>query len=266
MKKHALPLALLLLLIVSCGGEEATTSTDPEPAVASTEPLDVSLSPEALTLREWEWYSSSDNRITGIMGRVVDDTGRPLGGATATLLIPPPLPMAPALEVRSVRADEDGVFRLADVPRNAWIRVEAEGQASQIIRAPTLLRIGGTPVEVSLPRPGEIRGRVTERDGTPAAGIELMISDQGPRFATTTTTDDEGRFHVPAAAPTDLSAWVMAEQFVGRSRSFRVRSGETSEVDMTVVRPATLTLEVVDVGTDPEPVLRCRRALKALFR
>jgi len=27
-----------------------------------------------------------------------------------------------------------------------------------------------------------------------------------------------------------------------------------------------ITLEVIDVGTDPEPVLRCRRALKALFR
>ena len=82
MKIRALPLVLLHLLIVSCGGEEATTSTDPEPAVVSTVPLDASLSAEALTLREWEWYSSSDNRITAVLGRAVDDTGRPLGGAT----------------------------------------------------------------------------------------------------------------------------------------------------------------------------------------
>ncbi|MEN8149782.1 MAG: carboxypeptidase-like regulatory domain-containing protein [Planctomycetota bacterium] len=252
MTKHALSFALVLLLpllITACGGEEATEDPVPTPVGGGTGPIDATLSPDALTLREWEWYSASRNRITWILGRAVDETGRPLGGAMATVLIPPPLPMAPAREDRSVRADEDGMFRIVDVPRNAWIRVSAEGVADWIVKAPTLLRVGGEPVEVELRAPGEIRGRVTERDGTPAVGVDLMISGQGPRFATIATTDDEGRFHVPAAAPIEMSAWVMAEGFVGRSGAFRVRSGETSEVEVIVGRPAPITLEVKDEAT-----------------
>jgi hypothetical protein len=134
-----------------------------------------------------------------IEGRILDDVGKPLAGASIVA--------AASRDVSSDRpqsvSDVDGRFRMANVePGIKSVVVSAPGRMPEL-RAVQASR-GMSPLEIRL-RPGKaLRGRVVDENGKPIAGAHVSIGDwRNVRVRLwSTRTGAEGRF-VWDSAPDD---------------------------------------------------------------
>ena len=250
MKNRYILLLALALVFTGCGGQEnGPAKTPPPPAGGGTGPIAAHIPPEGLLLKTEEWLYSAPGRLSGLSGRALDEDGVPLKGATATVLIPPPYPVASAVEDRVIEADAQGQFRIDDVPTNAWVRVVAPGYGGINLPAQVLLRTGFEPFDVRLPLSGKVRGTVRFDTGEPLVGVLVLVSNRDPRFETTVRTDEEGRYVANEVTPGVLAAWIVDDVYQGNGEPVRLESGGTAVCDITVTRPAPLTLKLVDSQT-----------------
>lgn len=256
MRTYLIALLGIVFLLAACGGEKDKGGTPSSETPRTVEKpvieggiVKAHIPPAWLTLENWEWFNRSPNRMSRVAGRMMSSDGRPVAGGTATLLIKPPVPMAPAFPAETVVADENGVFEFRDVPFNAWIRIEATGHGGWIFLAPEL-QMRGEKTKVALLRPaGEIRGVVRLADGEPVTDVEVMVSNQGPRFAKSVRTDENGRYVMTDVPEGTHSAWLMSNVYRGDAPEIAVKAGATVEADITAKKPAPITLKIVDART-----------------
>src|SRR5689334_22303636 len=105
---------------------------------------------------------TTDDTTGTISGRVVNDSGQPLAGAS--LFVRPVNPLATP---RNTTTDADGTFRLSGLePALYTIIATAPAYATDATNSPTYYRLGDS-VNLELVRGGVITGTVTNSAGDP---------------------------------------------------------------------------------------------------
>jgi hypothetical protein len=144
-----------------------------------------------------------------LKGRVLDDEGKPAGGAWVQLRRP--------RESRAVAiafADPRGRFSIdAESPERWFVVAEVPGKTIAHLRLGDDFEKPG-PVEVRAPTGDKIAGRVLFANGKPAAGARVRLghvdeNDSGRMPSLRAWTDAEGRFEL-GPAPTDMKYNVQA--------------------------------------------------------
>ncbi len=206
---------------------------------------------------------SAETRST-LVGRVLDEAGRPLEGvrlrlrpAGTTWSSPPP--SDDALESAT---DAQGRFRF-DVPvssaERTWLEVEPDRfhALATILRGdageagdPRLLPGTNTMRDIRLAARGSITGRVVGPDGNPIAGASIVSQ-------TSTTTRDDGTFELGHVAPGKVLVRVSAPGLCATTRDVVLpRAGVAiamSEVRLQV-RPVIAGIVVDRDGSPVESV------------
>jgi hypothetical protein len=214
-----------------------------------------------------------------VSGRVVDDRGVPLAGASVVLAGGPPPGVRPAL------TSDDGRFIIAGVTPAPYTITIAKaghptveyGQARPGARGSRVeLRAGQSlDLELRLPRGGAISGRLVDDGGNPAPGQRIMILRQAPtgwlpmpNRALTNTPGGGFRIYGLAAGsyrvvalPPNASNEAAAS---AEGESLTVAAGEEREgITLRVRAPAKATsVTLVPVGGTPEQLRYPRTELR----
>jgi hypothetical protein len=139
-------------------------------------------------------------KVKSLRGRVIDGAGRPLAGAYVTL-IPVGATSDLTNERQTVRTDEDGAFSfeaIADRPYTVMVFGFEDSDAGQY-------HLPGESMTIQVERGGVITGRVTNADGEPVVGVQvlakcvgakdgkpLLASHDAYEFSRSRMTDDRG--------------------------------------------------------------------------
>jgi len=115
-------------------------------------------------------------KVKSLRGRVIDGAGRPLAGAYVTLI---PVGAASDLtnERQTVRTDEDGAFSfeaIADRPYTVMVFGFEDSDAGQY-------HLPGESMTIQVEKGGVITGRVTNADGEPVVGVQVLAKCVGAK-------------------------------------------------------------------------------------
>ncbi len=127
-----------------------------------------------------------------LSGRVLDDQGRPIGGATVGLGADRQIMQS---EYPRVATDAEGRFRFGHVPpETQTLTAQAAGRAPEL--ADVVVEPAMKPVEFRLGRGQTIRGRVVDREGRPLEGVTIQAMTWKGHMSLDwkTKTNAEGRF------------------------------------------------------------------------
>lgn len=135
----------------------------------------------------------------------------------------------------------------------------------------TLLAIQTAPQPGSVPKGGEIHGRVTDADtGLPVARVRVLLGRRGANDGGgTTITDDDGRYrfgNLPAGTYSGLvdgsyshGIYRLTSLFSGTGPSaslLELKEGERREVNVSLARAFAIAVRVVDEWGEPLSGLR----------
>ncbi len=151
----------------------------------------------------WEWLNCSLDTLgrkhfplvlepAGVLaGQVVDPNGKPVAGARIQATPVRTYGFSAVIEGWhvpgpqvwfEVSTDAQGRFRFEQLAADAsaGLRVQAPGcETRHAFRLHIMescgFPVGGPDIRLALPRTGTVRGRVVDREGRPAVGVELMI-------------------------------------------------------------------------------------------
>ncbi len=196
-----------------------------------------------------------------VLGRVIDDRGRPIVGATVAL--------GADRRIRergfpSVATDAEGRFRFDHLPPGTQtLTAQAPGRAPEladVVVAPDL-----KPVEFRLVPGHNISGRVVDRDGKPLEGVTVQAMDWKGHMSLdwTTKTNAEGRFTWDSAPgePVLLTLTKPGYVMVGQ-REFHAGKGETQA---TMYPPLRIRGKVLDARSG-QPVPQLTVVIGAYYR
>jgi hypothetical protein len=152
-----------------------------------------------------------------VAGSVVDPDGRPIGGASVTI-VQLELPDATPIQLTS---DPDGKFTATLDGGQLQITARARDYKESSTEATVAPGSSGPLVVkvVRAVRAGQLRGQVLSFDGQP---LTATINVKGPKGNATATTDAEGRFTVelPEGA---FSVEIVSAGFVSQTRSVKIK-------------------------------------------
>jgi len=153
-------------------------------------------------------------RGAALAGRVVDEAGKPVGGArvVATSASEP----LPVVDPRrdGVLAGADGTFTIPAVSAGTWRLTASHGDHAPATSAPITVD-GVHPrrgIELALVAGGVVRGVVRDKAGTPVAGADIRVVARGHvdwRARRQAFSDRDGRFAITGLArrAADVVAW-----------------------------------------------------------
>ncbi|MEM7604820.1 MAG: TonB-dependent receptor [Myxococcota bacterium] len=96
------------------------------------------------------------------------------------------------------------------------------------------------PPEPEGPEPGRLEGQLlSQDDGTPVAGAELIVATADESVARRAVTDEEGRFAIDELPPGEYSLRVIAESYGEMTQTESVGENEVTEVTYRLARPAS---------------------------
>jgi hypothetical protein len=143
--------------------------------------------------------------ITEVSGRVVDHEGRAVAGAVVLAVPNNAAPLEEAGGVTTALTDHDGKFVIHPNPGDILLTADGPTGASATVKI-TAGSVASKMVEIRLPKPGVLRGRVL-LGGQPAPGvtvIALPISTGSARLEPQ-QSDASGRFEVNLSSPAPVS-------------------------------------------------------------
>lgn len=231
--------------------------------------------PQTLTLDVAEGMESLDLRMlegVSVRGRVLDETGAPLRGASVYAQIVTDLSMPRSAGTRDDSA-EDGTFRLDDLPRDERVTVYAwhDGYIRGSVADVDAERVGD--LEIQLERAAEVFGKVLDaRTGSPVAQFELTTaksdSDLDAPWATVVPVrDGEGAFRLPLPSMKAGAVVHVQVQAVGYApQRLTAVAGARGEGAALVValRPGVTLFGVVRDAVTNRPMpgvgVRCQRS------
>ncbi|MEE8523978.1 MAG: carboxypeptidase regulatory-like domain-containing protein, partial [Thermoanaerobaculia bacterium] len=187
-----------------------------------------------------------------VLGRVVDMDGQPVAGAAVE--VDPERQGGSGMGHgmsgrRRETSAEDGTFEVFDVePGRVTVAVSAAGFRRQEIAglevpADEPLR----DLELVLVPGAEVRGTVTEADGSPAAGIFVGVTDPGSTGLghDSTLTDADGKFLIPGTAAGLRKVLAMDRASRRTSKNLEIELG-TNVVDLVFAGGGEVTGHVID--------------------
>ena len=173
--------------------------------------------------------------VTSFLVEVVDTSHDEGGRPTRTL------------KASGLYEDPGGEFELQGVPEGDWqLGVRADDHLT-LSGGGALSMRGDQRVEIVMVRVGRVRGVVLDPAGNPVSGARVLP------FPAESTTDEEGRFDLPAAFGGPGFLWARADGF-GPSEvvEFDLEPGEGLDLELRLARPARITGEVLDPAGLPE--------------
>lgn len=208
-------------------GEHTLTVTSPDGYTLVTAPGPVVIPPGSevpVTDQDFVLEAAPQVSLSG----TVTAQGGPVAGVAVTAT-------GPGGETLQTLTSQDGTYAFANLPPGAWT-VSIEPPAGYVAAGPTsrdetVLGSDVTGVDFALALTGAVSGQVTDSDGTPLAGVELVVD--GPDGPTTVTTDTSGLYGVDGLAPGTYTVTVEAPD------------GYTIEGDATLTVTITPAGEVV---------------------
>ncbi|RED63081.1 carboxypeptidase regulatory-like domain-containing protein [Cohnella lupini] len=170
-----------------------------------------------------------------LSGVLTTPEGLPIPGAIVAILND--LSGGPVILTRVV-SGEDGRYIVANLePGNYIVNVTANGFQNAIGGA--LVRSAAETVQsfVLLPNPGTITGTVTDQGGLVilSAGIEIRINNANGTTVSSQFTDTAGRFSASNLAVGSYTVYFSATGFQTDSVTTIVRSGDTSDVTVSLL-------------------------------
>lgn len=196
-------------------------------------------------------------------GRVTDERGAPVAGASVTLRPVDGDFMAfhEGPPVEPVQTGADGQFRSGHVAAGTRVNVSVEHPGYVDAHAPGVEVPRAEPLLVTLQAGRSLSGRVVDPSGKPVAGARLTPSPEtglgsfaiqslrGPR----TESDGSGRFLLDGLSPGPLALWVMAEGYLMKTvRGLQIpETGEAPPVEIVLGPGATVEGRVLDEGSRP---------------
>ena len=139
--------------------------------------------------------------MSPIVGKVVDPDGNPVVGASVYVSSD----MAPMFNRVPVATNADGVFQSLPMQRVGKIQIRAKFKNMGTPK-PVLITRGATDIVIHLEKDalGSISGRVTDPQGNPLAGTEIVLITRTTRFsngAAAGKTDAQGNFKIESVWP-----------------------------------------------------------------
>ncbi|MBI3845274.1 MAG: carboxypeptidase regulatory-like domain-containing protein [Planctomycetes bacterium] len=143
-----------------------------------------------------------------LRGRIIAATGAPVAGARVVCRYERPNPdrhvigaeltLVLGVQAEVAVTDGDGRFQILR-PTNpnqypAFLFIRADGQPPQLHPVPD--DIGEREIELRLPPPGRLAGRIVGRDGMPVANAPLEVLLPAPFDARRATTNDWGEYDI----------------------------------------------------------------------
>jgi MFS family permease len=132
----------------------------------------------------------SSGSVHGLVGRVEGAGGRPVGGATLTLVD------ERGRQTARARTREDGTYGLPQPPPGSYVLVvSAEGHQPGAVD----LTVGERPLSrtVTLKDATGLHGTVREADNVPVSGATVVVLDGHGEVLATTTTGADGHYDLP---------------------------------------------------------------------
>ncbi|MFG3298422.1 collagen binding domain-containing protein [Micromonospora chersina] len=137
-------------------------------------------------------------------------------------------------------------------PAQTWLPGAATSSDAVPVVAPAVL-------DVALPRAGTLTGTLTRSDGTPAAGLNVLVwlANREEAFGRSTTTAEDGSWTIGGLYPTSYKvsfdccwpAWAYGATDWAGAAVVDVDAGVTVRVDDTYWLPATLSGRITDAAT-----------------
>ncbi|HEY6146535.1 MAG TPA: carboxypeptidase regulatory-like domain-containing protein, partial [Thermoanaerobaculia bacterium] len=176
-----------------------------------------------------------------LTGRVVDDQGKPVAGASVTAVASDPYSDVDSQAIADAKSGPDGAFSIPTAPaapRAVLVRVAGYVPATQV-------QLDAKPdLRVIVKRGGVIQGTVVDASGKPAAGAIVVSDDLAVQ------TDAAGTYRL-VGVDTGLRAVeaLWKDDFAARKDAVRVQRGAEAAVPLKLVRAATIAGTVVDETT-----------------
>jgi len=177
-----------------------------------------------------------------LVGRVTNEAGGPVGGATIALRAQrPPLERFPL-----VRASPDGRFHLAGLFPGAFtLHAEADGFGS--VELPLTLGAATSSLALKLPPATVISGTVVDSEGLPVEGALVKAGDWA-----TTTSGAGGVFRITSVVPGEVTVAARhPERGVAVEEPRRLRAGEQVTVNLRLGAGAAVEGTVRDQSGAP---------------
>lgn len=202
-----------------------------------------------------------------IEGRVLDRSGRPMGGATVRLLGSDGALLRVDRDLGfSVQSDSDGRFVFADPPAVLGLSIEANANGFASLRRDIGIVEAGSivgPIELILEAEITLRGTVRDPDGRPLAGValELSVAEGAPgtlaNAIATARTNDAGSYEVRGLRRQLYRVLASKEGFVPQLQQktlFAVTLKPESTLDL-MLEPAVASVKgrVLDDADTPIP-------------
>lgn len=204
-----------------------------------------------------------------IAGRVTDERGQPIAGARVTLTVDGPLSSGFGFGGNFIESStgEDGRYALKHL-RAGRYSVGAGGsllggmlgetsEHGRQVRAGLELAEGAAlqGVDFELGASGSIEGRVLDDQGKPAAELAIFVRDSSGRLLERLSflaTDGSGKFRVSGLAAGEYTVSARGgARATKESSDVRVRSGESSKVELVAGSGTELRVSLVDAQGEP---------------
>jgi protocatechuate 3,4-dioxygenase beta subunit len=214
-------------------------------------------------------------KSTSLAGVVVDEIGRPVGGARMSLCLknemmePRELSMPEPEDWHVQRTDEEGRFRFDDIPPGATadFQVSAPGRASfwtccgEGIDAGEQYLAGRTDIRIVLPLEARIEGRVFNEDNDQAVSDVRVLArsenlQETDYSSAPVTVDPDGRFVLTGLRPGSHQLQVIAldgqtQSWFGHNPVLTVQGGKTTaDVTLGVNQGAILEVMICEPDSD----------------
>ncbi|WP_165232620.1 sigma-70 family RNA polymerase sigma factor [Aquisphaera insulae] len=190
-----------------------------------------------------------------VEGRVVDDAGRPIAGASV-LLGDGPRRSKMDLESPSTASDAEGRFRFGHVPTGTQT-IEARAGGKSPSQVSINVEPGMTRVEIRLSPGHKVIGRVVDPRGKPIEGVTINATDSTGHIPLgwSGTSDADGRFTWDSAPAGPVYLDLAREGYIRHVRRECQPNGP--EITLTMYPPLRIRGRVTDAKTD-RPIPRFR--------
>jgi RNA polymerase sigma factor (sigma-70 family) len=209
-------------------------------------------------------------------GRIVDEQGQPIAGATIQVkLASDPKPaygdgrmrydsgLATGTDAATTGAD--GRWRIDNVPNHPQVELsllvthpdyvsDEQWQQAQKAAGVTAAMLRQGTVTLTLKRGVVVSGRVTDPDGQPIKDAVVVLGDN-PYMSRTPAkfpTDADGRFRLPALSPRQTTLTVLAPGWAPELRQVNLQAGVAPQ-DFHMGPGKPIRLRVVDAAGKPVP-------------
>ena len=236
---------LLTALLAACGSGDSNGSGDSAPApVMKRAFTDDDI--ERMRTQDWEWFIESAETLPEAVGRILTPAGEPVAGATATVVVKPPIPTILPRRLQTVTADERGVFRLENIPTNVWVFAEEPELAGRLVDATALFFAGEDEPTIELRSAAAISGQVTDPDRAPLPGATVLATTALPDWFQPVVTDGAGRYRVEGAPLGMVDVAVLPGKYIGERRTIELPPGEVTDVNLSAVAIPPVVGALVD--------------------